>query len=184
VTGHQPRYRAGDIIGETTEGGGRLVEVLHVGHEAYFVRHLGGLDSFDGIPDMEPLETAWAFEGCEAATYLQERHHAATPTNPPDWEAAATRNGELYSRCENQRDNLREQLANLTAAGEPIRIRYTNYRGETALRNVRPLRIWHGTTKWHPEPQWLMDAIDTDRGVERAFALRDVVFGGHGGEGQ
>lgn len=68
-----PRYQAGDVIGETTTDGGRLVEVLHVGQEAYFVRHLGGLGAFDGIPGMEPLETAWAFESCENATYLHER---------------------------------------------------------------------------------------------------------------
>jgi hypothetical protein len=55
-----------------------------------------------------------------------------------------------------------------------VRIRYTNHRGETAVREVRPQRVWFGATEWHPEPQWLLDAVDVERGVERSFALRDV----------
>jgi hypothetical protein len=72
------RYRPGDIIGETTEDGGRLILVLAVGHEAYFVRHLGGLGALDDTPDAEPAETAWPITACEAVTYLHQRP-AATP---------------------------------------------------------------------------------------------------------
>jgi hypothetical protein len=36
------------------------------------------------------------------------------------------------------------------------------------------VRLWFGHTDWHPEPQWMLDAIDVDRNVERSFALRDV----------
>jgi hypothetical protein len=73
MSGERPRYQAGDIIGETTEDGGRLIRVLAVGREAYFLRHLGGLGQFEDLADAEPAETAWGIAGCEAATYLHER---------------------------------------------------------------------------------------------------------------
>ena len=62
----------------------------------------------------------------------------------------------------------------MTTTPELVTILYTNYRGETALRRVHPKRIWFGGTDWHPEPQWLMDAEDTERGVERTFAMKDI----------
>lgn len=59
-------------------------------------------------------------------------------------------------------------------AGDPVEILYVNHRGVQALRTVLPLRIRFGSTDWHPEPQWLMDALDVERGVERSFAMVDV----------
>jgi hypothetical protein len=58
---------------------------------------------------------------------------------------------------------------------KPVCILYRNYRGETAARYILPSRIWYGSTEWHPEPQWLVDALDVERGVERSFALKDVL---------
>lgn len=58
--------------------------------------------------------------------------------------------------------------------GQPITVRYRNWRGETAIRTIVPIRIWHGATEWHPEAQWLMEAVDSERGVVRDFALRDM----------
>jgi predicted DNA-binding transcriptional regulator YafY len=55
-----------------------------------------------------------------------------------------------------------------------IRILYTNYRGETALRTVIPERLHFGSTEWHPEPQWLLDALDLEKGQSRTFAMKDV----------
>lgn len=51
---------------------------------------------------------------------------------------------------------------------------YTNYRGETAKRRLRPQYLWQGKTQWHPQQQWLLRAIDLDRNVERDFALNDL----------
>jgi len=48
---------------------------------------------------------------------------------------------------------------------------YTNWRGETALRRVLPMRVHWGTTEWHPDAQWLMEATDLDRGTVRTFAM-------------
>lgn len=55
-----------------------------------------------------------------------------------------------------------------------VAILYTNYRGDTSLRRVLPKKVWFGGTDWHPEPQWLLDAEDVDRGVDRTFALKDI----------
>lgn len=55
-----------------------------------------------------------------------------------------------------------------------VRIVYTNYRGETARREIIPQRVWFGATKWHPEEQWLLDAFDVEKESARSFALRDI----------
>jgi hypothetical protein len=52
---------------------------------------------------------------------------------------------------------------------------YTNWRGETSRRHVVPVRVEFGSTKWHPEPQWLLRAQDIDNGqAEKLFAMRDM----------
>lgn len=56
----------------------------------------------------------------------------------------------------------------------PLRMRYTNWRGETADRIVVPGRVWFGTTSWHPEPQWFLSALDTVSGQMRDFALSGI----------
>lgn len=55
-----------------------------------------------------------------------------------------------------------------------LQVVYRNWRGETSLRNIRPLRIEFRDTEWHPEPQWIMRAFDLDKGAWRDFALRDM----------
>lgn len=52
-----------------------------------------------------------------------------------------------------------------------VNVYYTNYRGETASRRILPLRIWFGSNEWHIEPQWLLDAVDIEKGSERTFAM-------------
>jgi len=55
-----------------------------------------------------------------------------------------------------------------------VRVLYTNYRGETALRTIVPERMYFGSTEWHPEPQWLLEALDLEKGQNRTFAMKDV----------
>lgn len=55
-----------------------------------------------------------------------------------------------------------------------IAIVYRNYRGETAERRIVPQRLWFGATEWHPEEQWLLDAVDLEKQASRSFALRDI----------
>lgn len=57
-------------------------------------------------------------------------------------------------------------------------MQYKNWRGVTAIRNVRPIAIWYGSTEYHPEPQWLMTAFDVDKSAERDFAVADCAFVG------
>ena len=60
-------------------------------------------------------------------------------------------------------------------AGPPVRISYwANHRQALVIRNIMPERIWFGSTAYHPEPQWILDARDVDRGVERQFAMQDI----------
>jgi predicted DNA-binding transcriptional regulator YafY len=55
-----------------------------------------------------------------------------------------------------------------------VKILYTNYRGETSLRIIVPIKIWFGSTDWHPSPQWLINAIDIQKEAERSFAMKDI----------
>lgn len=57
---------------------------------------------------------------------------------------------------------------------ESVKLLYTNYRGETALRHVTPKKLWFGETDWHPEPQWLLEAFDHDKNADRSFAMKDI----------
>lgn len=54
---------------------------------------------------------------------------------------------------------------------------YTNHRGETAWRHVRPDHLWFDTAPpWHPEPQWLLGVQALDRGgALRTFAMANVL---------
>lgn len=55
-----------------------------------------------------------------------------------------------------------------------VKILYTNYRGETSLRSIIPIKIWFGSTEWHTSPQWLLNALDVQKEVERSFAMKDI----------
>jgi len=63
--------------------------------------------------------------------------------------------------------------------GEPLTFTYRNWRGEIAERRAIPRRVYFGATEWHPEPQWLLRALDVDKGAERDFALKDATFSAH-----
>jgi hypothetical protein len=66
------------------------------------------------------------------------------------------------------------QSAPAAEGGEPVVIGYTNHRGEFAERRIHPMNVWYGSTKWHPERQWFLDALDYDKGEYRDFALKDI----------
>jgi len=51
---------------------------------------------------------------------------------------------------------------------------YTNYKGETRIRSIVPSRVFFGSTDWHRDPQWLLEAHDVEKNENRTFALRDV----------
>lgn len=57
-----------------------------------------------------------------------------------------------------------------------IKVWYTNYRGETALREIRPINVWYGKTEHHPEDQFILSAYDYGKEAVRDFALKDCDF--------
>lgn len=57
-----------------------------------------------------------------------------------------------------------------------ISVRYTNWRGETRVRQIKPLDVFWGSNEWHTEEQWLLRAIDVERSIVRVFALKDCDF--------
>lgn len=61
-------------------------------------------------------------------------------------------------------------------ADNAITFKYTNHRGETAVRRAVPRNLWFRPTEHHPEPQWIMIAWCLDREAIRNFALKDCDF--------
>lgn len=57
---------------------------------------------------------------------------------------------------------------------EEVLIDYTNYRGERGSRLIRPLSIRFEKTEYHPEIQWILRAIDINKGATRDFAIKDI----------
>lgn len=55
-----------------------------------------------------------------------------------------------------------------------VNILYTNYRGETKIINILPKQIRFGRTDWDNSEQWLLDALDLKKQIERSFALKDI----------
>jgi len=60
------------------------------------------------------------------------------------------------------------------ALANPIKVRYTNYRGETAVRTIVPIRFYFGKTEYHPREQWLIELWDVDRDALRVYALAEI----------
>lgn len=54
------------------------------------------------------------------------------------------------------------------------RVTYTNWKGETRDRVITPINIWYGHTEYHTEDQWMLKALDNEKGQVRDFALKDM----------
>lgn len=52
-----------------------------------------------------------------------------------------------------------------------VRFDYVNHEGARGTRNVVPRRMYFGSTPYHPERQWLLEAWDVDKRAYRVFAL-------------
>lgn len=55
-----------------------------------------------------------------------------------------------------------------------VKIRYTNWRGETADRVIVPEKLYFGSTEWHKEPGWLLRAFDEEKQALRDFSMGDI----------
>jgi len=86
--------------------------------------------------------------------------------------------GSIMLTAANSKDVAKKvQLpAEITAAmqSNPIKVLYTNYRGETAVRTIVPINFYFGKTEYHPEEQWLIRLWDVDRNAERIYALKEI----------
>jgi hypothetical protein len=56
-----------------------------------------------------------------------------------------------------------------------VEIDYTNWKGVRSTRRIQPL----GTVKfeksdYHPEKQWVIEALDLDKNETRSFAMKDI----------
>lgn len=56
-----------------------------------------------------------------------------------------------------------------------LKFEYVNWEGKKATREVEPIKIWYGKTKWHKKSGWLLKAIDVKKQAERDFAMKDIV---------
>jgi len=57
---------------------------------------------------------------------------------------------------------------------EDVRILYTNYRKQTAIRTIIPQQIRFGEAQGHLEKQWFLDAFDVEKQAQRSFAMKDI----------
>ena len=55
-----------------------------------------------------------------------------------------------------------------------IKILYTNWKGETNYRRIIPISVEFKSTEWHPQEQWILNALDIDKNAERGFAMKDI----------
>jgi len=58
--------------------------------------------------------------------------------------------------------------------GMILQFDYTNWKGETSTRKAFIYGVEWGSNEWHKEEQWLLHALDEDKGETRYFAMRDI----------
>lgn len=58
--------------------------------------------------------------------------------------------------------------------GMVIQFEYTNWKGEVGTRKAFVYGVEWGSNEWHKEKQWLLHALDLDKGEERYFAMKDM----------
>jgi hypothetical protein len=56
-----------------------------------------------------------------------------------------------------------------------LRITYKNYRNVIEERVVTPKSVFYGSTRYHPDEQWLLEARCHSRKDNRVFAIRDIM---------
>ncbi len=51
---------------------------------------------------------------------------------------------------------------------------YKLERRNKKYRNIIPMSVEFKATQWHPEEQWILNAMDVDKNAQRAFAIKDI----------
>jgi predicted DNA-binding transcriptional regulator YafY len=93
-------------------------------------------------------------------------NHEVSEMVAAEWERSARIGGWTMT------DVMTDQQIDVAHA---VTVTYRNYRGETAERSIIPIRIWFGSTEWHPGEQWFLDAFDVNKNAVRSLALRDIL---------
>jgi predicted DNA-binding transcriptional regulator YafY len=57
---------------------------------------------------------------------------------------------------------------------DKIEFDYVNWKGIKGHRKVEIDEFHYGSTKYHPETQWLLEAFDLDKNEFRIFAMKDM----------
>jgi predicted DNA-binding transcriptional regulator YafY len=57
---------------------------------------------------------------------------------------------------------------------EEVTFTYKNYRGETSVRRVRPIRMSFESNEYHSERQWMIHGFDIDKDDDRTFTMADI----------
>ena len=56
-----------------------------------------------------------------------------------------------------------------------VKIDYTNWKGVRRVRRIIPMSLSYGSTQYHPDEQWLMEAMDLeDNHSIKTFAVKDI----------
>ncbi|HDR8453936.1 TPA: hypothetical protein QC364_000727 [Bacillus cereus] len=55
-----------------------------------------------------------------------------------------------------------------------LKFDYVNWQGVAGYREIRVIRIFFGSTDYHKESQWLMEAWDLKKQEKRVFAMKDM----------
>lgn len=56
-----------------------------------------------------------------------------------------------------------------------MKILYKNWKGEISERDITPIKVFFGSTTWHTDDQWLIEAIDNGKELIRTFALAGIL---------
>lgn len=67
-----------------------------------------------------------------------------------------------------------QQCSESLTYGNKVKITYTNWKGETGDRTIKPIALWSGSTEYHPEEQWLLHAWDYEKQDFRQFAMKHI----------
>lgn len=59
----------------------------------------------------------------------------------------------------------------------PIKVRYTNHRGETRIREIIPIRFAYKNSTFHSGgPEYIMECWDVEKRAMRDYSLKDCDF--------
>jgi len=58
--------------------------------------------------------------------------------------------------------------------GALVEIKYTNWKGKTSYRTIKPIELIFDSNQYHPKPCYLLRAFDIDKDDERTFAVQNI----------